>query len=300
MEKTIKSVFLLAALAVVVGACQNNRAKQTVSSVESSLAVSVDTGSQTIKFGNTLFSLPSPYQLTMMVKNADVKFNESLMNPVGNNSNYTSQFQKCVNLGVYGADLAYLNIYEQMPLVMNVFSVSKVLANDLDLLATFNNELVSRVEKNIDNNDSLLYIMTNTYRDIDIYLKESRRQKEGALILAGGWVEAMYILTQLAVDTKNQELIQHVGESKQPLDNLVKILTPYYSGNQEIKELLDSLMDLTNDFEGVEQSYTYKVPEIDAENKVTVIKSVSKVVVKDADLQNIAKKIKNIRTFLVK
>ncbi|MBR5958430.1 MAG: hypothetical protein IKZ99_08710 [Salinivirgaceae bacterium] len=300
MEKTIKSVFLLAALAVVVGACQNNRAKQAVSSVESSLAVSVDTGSQTIKFGNTLFSLPSPYQLTMMVKNADVKFNESLMNPVGNNSNYTSQFQKCVNLGVYGADLAYLNIYEQMPLVMNVFSVSKVLANDLDLLATFNNELVSRVEKNIDNNDSLLYIMTNTYRDIDIYLKESRRQKEGALILAGGWVEAMYILTQLAVDTKNQELIQHVGESKQPLDNLVKILTPYYSGNQEIKELLDSLMDLTNDFEGVEQSYTYKVPEIDAENKVTVIKSVSKVVVKDADLQNIAKKIKNIRTFLVK
>lgn len=300
MEKTIKSVFLLAALAVVVGACQNNRAKQAGSSVESSLAVSVDTGSQTIKFGNTLFSLPSPYQLTMMVKNADVKFNESLMNPVGNNSNYTSQFQKCVNLGVYGADLAYLNIYEQMPLVMNVFSVSKVLANDLDLLATFNSELVSRVEKNIDNNDSLLYIMTNTYRDIDIYLKESRRQKEGALILAGGWVEAMYILTQLAVDTKNQELIQHVGESKQPLDNLVKILTPYYSGNQEIKELLDSLMDLTNDFEGVEQSYTYKVPEIDAENKVTVIKSVSKVVVKDADLQNIAKKIKNIRTFLVK
>ena len=290
----------MAVLAVVVGACQNNRSKQTLSSVESSLAVSVDTVSQTIKFGNTLFSLPSPYQLTMMVKNADVKFNESLMNPVGNNSKYTSQFQKCVNLGVYGADLAYLNIYEQMPLVMNVFSVAKVLANDLDLLATFNSELVSRVEKNIDNNDSLLYIMTNTYRDIDIYLKESHRQKEGALILAGGWVEAMYILTQLAVDTKNQELIQHVGESKQPLDNLVKILTPYYSGNQEIKELLDSLMDLTNDFEGVEQSYTYKVPEIDVENKVTVIKSVSKVSVKDADLQNIAKKIKNIRTLLVK
>ena len=290
----------MAVLAVVVGACQNNRSKQTLSSVESSLAVSVDTVSQTIKFGNTLFSLPSPYQLTMMVKNADVKFNESLMNPVGNNSKYTSQFQKCVNLGVYGADLAYLNIYEQMPLVMNVFSVAKVLATDLDLLVTFNSELVNRVEKNIDNNDSLLYIMTNTYRDIDIYLKESRRQKEGALILAGGWVEAMYILTQLAVDTKNQELIQHVGESKQPLDNLVKILTPYYSGNQEIKELLDSLMDLTNDFEGVEQSYTYKVPEIDVENKVTVIKSVSKVSVKDADLQNIAKKIKNIRTLLVK
>lgn len=290
----------MAVLAVVVGACQNNRSKQTLSSVESSLAVSVDTVSQTIKFGNTLFSLPSPYQLTMMVKNADVKFNESLMNPVGNNSKYTSQFRKCVNLGVYGADLAYLNIYEQMPLVMNVFSVAKVLANDLDLLATFNSELVSRVEKNIDNNDSLLYIMTNTYRDIDIYLKESHRQKEGALILAGGWVEAMYILTQLAVDTKNQELIQHVGESKQPLDNLVKILTPYYSGNQEIKELLDALKDLTNDFEGVEQSYTYKVPEVDVENKVTVIKSVSKVVVKDADLQSIAKKIKNIRTFLVK
>ena len=151
----------------------------------------------------------------------------------------------------------------------------------------------------MDNKDSLLYIMSNTYRDVDIYLKESQRQREGALVLAGGWIEAMYILTQLAVETKNDELKQHVGESKQPLDNLIKILSPYYSYNLEIKELLDALMELTNDFEKIEQSYTYKVPEIDPESKVTIIKSVSKVVVKDADLQLIAKKIKRIRTLLV-
>lgn len=299
MRRIVRTVTMLFVLSMVAASCQNAQQQKQKATTDASLTVEVDTSSQTIKFGNTLFSLPSPYQLTMMVKKADVKFNEALLNPVSNNQNYTSQFRKCINLGVYGADLAYLNIYDQMPLVMSVFSVSKILANDLDLLVAFNNDLINRVEQNMDNKDSLLYIMSNTYRDVDIYLKESQRQREGALVLAGGWIEAMYILTQLAVETKNDELKQHVGESKQPLDNLIKILSPYYSYNLEIKELLDALMELTNDFEKIEQSYTYKVPEIDPESKVTIIKSVSKVVVKDADLQLIAKKIKRIRTLLV-
>jgi len=299
MKRIVKTVSLLLALSLAMVSCQNAKQKKEQVPQNVSMSDVADTSSQTIKFGNTLFSLPSPYQLSMMVKNADVKFNENLLNPVSNSQKYNSQFKKCVNLGVYGADLAYLNIYDQMQIVMQVFSVTKVLANELDLVVAFNSDLVSRVEANIDNKDSLLYIMSNTYRDVDVYLKESQRQREGAFVLAGGWIEAMYVLTQLASDCKDEELKQHVGESKQPLDNLIKILSPYYSYNEEIKTLLDALMDLTNDFEGIEQDYTYKVPEIDPDSKVTIIKSVSNVVVKDADLQVITKKIKSIRTMLI-
>ncbi len=181
MRRIVRTVTMLFVLSMAATSCQNAQQQKQKAETDASLTVEVDTSSQTIKFGNTLFSLPSPYQLTMMVKKADVKFNEALLNPVSNNQNYTSQFQKCINLGIYGADLAYLNIYDQMPLVMAVFSVSKILASDLDLLVAFNNDLISRVEQNMDNKDSLLYIMSNILFPNCLISRERHRCERSAV-----------------------------------------------------------------------------------------------------------------------
>ena len=282
----------------MAASCVNNSAKRDVSKL-TDVDLSLDTTAQTIKFGNTLFSLPSPYHLTMMIKEAGTRFNESLLNSVDNNQNYTSLCKKCVNLGVYGADLAYMNIYGQSPLIVNQFSVIKNIANDLDLTSAFNKSLVERVENNVDNTDSLLRIMSNTYRDVDVYLKESQRQREGALVLAGGWIEAMYIMTQLVKDTNNDKLVQRIGESKQPLENLIKILSPYYAELDEIGALVDALIELSADFDEVEQHYTYVVPEIDVENRMTIIKSRTTVEVPSSVLTSVTGKVATIRKQII-
>ncbi|MBP5667928.1 MAG: hypothetical protein J6X32_07260 [Salinivirgaceae bacterium] len=298
MKVPVISVSLLA-LPLLMASCNSSAPKSSAVGHLDELEMSVDTSAQTIKFGNTLFSLPSPYHLTMMIKTTGAKFNESLLNPVENNHNYTRTYKKCVNLGVYGADLAYMNIYEQSPLIINLFSVIKNIANDLDLTSAFSSSLIDRVERNVDNADSLLHIMSNTYRDVDVYLKESQRQREGALVLAGGWIESMYIMTQLAKEKRDDMLIQRIGESKQPLENLIKILSQYYSEDKEIGALVDSLIELTNDFDGVEQHYTYVVPEIDIENKMTIVKSVTKVDVPASVLTDITRKVESIRKQIV-
>lgn len=294
-------ILLLGVIPFIMCSCNNQGNNTSKNNVQKELEIDVDidTINQTIKFGNTLFSLPSPYQLTMMVKNAGTSFNENLINSVENNSKYVTTFKKCVNLGVYGADLAYMNLYEQSPLIVSHFSVIKSLATEQGLMSAFNDELVERIETNIDDKDSLLYIMSNTYRDVDIYLKDAQREKEGVMVLAGGWIEAMYILTQLAHTTKDANLICRVGESKQPLDNLIKILSPYYNEVKELETLIDALIGLVADFENVETSYTYNMPDIDAENKITSIKSTTKVVVPEPVLKQITDKVESIRTMLV-
>lgn len=298
MKVSVISVSLLA-LPLLLASCNSSAPKSSAVGHFDKSEMRVDTSAQTIKFGNTLFSLPSPYHLTMVIKTTGAKFNESLLNPVENNHNYTRIYKKCVNLGVYGADLAYMNIYEQSPLIINLFSVIKNIANDLDLTSAFSSSLIDRVERNVDNADSLLHIMSNTYRDVDVYLKESQRQREGALVLAGGWIESMYIMTQLAKEKRDDVLIQRIGESKQPLENLIKILSQYYSEDEEIGSLVDSLIELTNDFDGVEQHYTYVVPEIDVENKMTIVKSVTKVDVPASVLTDITRKVESIRKQIV-
>jgi hypothetical protein len=285
---------------LIISSCRQNKNNINKSKIDKGLEVEFDSSSQMIKFGNTLFSLPSPYQLSILIKQIGSPLNTELLNSTNNNPKYTSLFKKSVNLGVYGADLAYLNIYEQSPSVISYFSVIKIMATDLGLTSAFSPTLFERIENNIDNKDSLLFIMSNTYRDVDLYLKENDREREGALVLAGGWVEAMYLLTQLSAETKNDALITRVGESKQPLENLIKILSPYYNESTDIKDIVDDLIELANEFDGVENRYTFKQPETKADLRLTKIHSETKVIVSPEVLGKITNKIASIRELIIK
>jgi len=290
---------IIVLLFFIAGACVNDK-KARDKTVENKLEVELDTTNKVIKFENTLFSLPSPYELSLLIKDIGAEFNSELLNPSNNYQQYTNLFKKSLNLGVYGADLAYLNIYQQSPSAITYFSVIKLLAQDLDLTAAFTPELLGRIENNIDNKDSLLYIMSNTYRDVDYFLKENQRQREGTLVLAGGWIEGMYFLVNLAQQTKNKELIQRVGENKQPLENLIKILSPYYSESKDISNLVDDLIDLAYEFDAIEKKYTYKEPTTKPELRLTQIHSVSEIVIPDDVLTIIGEKIDKIRNKIIK
>lgn len=299
MKTIVHSLVLLAVASVMATSCSNKSSKNQTKEIDMVSLQNIDSLSQTIKFSNTLFSLPSPYQLTMLVRNSGVAFNSNLLNPIDNRQNYTSNFYKCVNLGVYGADLAYMSIYEQSPLIVSLFSVIKGLSNDLDLTSAFNKELVERIENNVNNKDSLMNIVSGAYRDMDVYMKEAQRQREGSLVLAGGWIESMYILSQLTAESKSDALAQRIGESRQPLDNLIKILSPYYHDAPEIESLMNELVELADVFAGVESQYTYMVPEIDAEKKMTIVKSVTKITIPDDVLLEITEKVSAIREGII-
>ncbi len=295
----IKQLVIVVLVTIFLGACNQNK-KSEKTSLENALEVELDTTSQMIKFENSLFSLPSPYQLSILIKEIGSNYNSELLNPSGNYRQYTSLFKKSINLGIYGADLAYLNIYEQSPSAATYFSIIKIMSDELGLSAAFSPTLFKRLENNVDNQDSLLYIMTNTYRDIDFFLKENQRQREGALVLSGGFIEAMYILTNLAVETKNKELIQRVGENKQPIENLIKILSPYYNESEDIAKLVDDLIDLAYEFDAIETVYEYKEPTTNPELKLTTVHSVSEIHITDEVLKTIDVKIRNIRNLLIK
>jgi hypothetical protein len=152
-----------------------------------------------VKINNRLFSIPSPFQVAILVKDNKVAFNKELLNPVQNQINYSTTFKQALNLGVYGADLSYLNIYEQLPDAAGYFAVIKVLSKELGILSTLDENTIKRIEDNSNNKDSLLYILSTIYRDADAYLFNSNRNEVGLLIIAGGWVESLYIMTQTLI-----------------------------------------------------------------------------------------------------
>ena len=127
-------------------------------------------------------------------------------------------------------------------------------------------------------------------RDLPIYLNQ--------LILAGGWIETLYFSTQIAVKEGNQDVINRIGEQKYTLNNIVKMLTPYYN-QPEYDVLVDDLIELAYDFDAIDIQYTYEKPEVDIANKTTKINSKTEVVITPEHLQAIADKVGNIRNKIV-
>ncbi len=279
--------------------CQNEQTT-TEDDIESQIDQQMDSNTtQVIMFNGALFSIPSPYQISLLIKKEKLDFNEEMINPLQNTSNYTSNFKKALNLGVLGSDLAYLNIYEQTPIAIKYFSRIKALSQELDISSGFDKEIIERVDKNMGNKDSLLVIISNSYRKADKFLKENNRNDLGVLILTGGFIESLYSITQLSENSKDQELLYRIGEQKNPLENLIKIISPYYNQSDDYSKLSDMLIDLAYDFDGIDINYTYEEPTVDVKNKLTVINSKSEVVVSDEQLTTIREKVSKIRDFII-
>ena len=150
---------------------------------------------------------------------------------------------------------------------------------------------------------SLLSIFTSGYRATDSYLKNNDRNAVSGMVITGGWIESLYFtLNILKKDFKNKEVvIQRVGEQKNTLDHVIKLLTPFYQNPEmtELTELTDALLELYHEFEDIEVKYTFVKPTTDVANKITTINSKTEVKITDEQLKNITEKLSAIRQMII-
>lgn len=248
--------------------------------------------------GDQIFSIPSPVQTAFLIKDVGIPFKSDYVNPAENSINYSSNFSKALNLGVYGADLGYLTIYEQTDGALRYLKSVRGLSKELGLEGAFDEKLAERFSSNIGNQDSMLVFVSDAYKNSDSYLKDNDKNDVAALVLAGGWIESIYIAADAAVSSKNPLLIERLGDQKNPLASLIAMLGQY-NNDSDYEDLISDLEDLHGIFEGIKYTYEYIPSKTDESKKETVIKSKHTVEIADGDLEAIIEKIKSIRTEIV-
>jgi hypothetical protein len=255
-------------------------------------------GAQLITIGGSMFSIPSPIQTAMLIEKSGADYNKGFLNDAKRVATYATNYQKAINLGVYGADVGYVTIYDQSQDALKYLGVINKLTDELGITGAFDESTIKRFETNFGKRDSMLNLVAVAYRNSDAFLKDNDRMNVGALILAGGWIETLYFSTQIAVKDGNKDVLNRIGEQKYTLNNIVKMLTPYYN-QPEYDVLVDDLIELAYDFDAIDIQYTYEKPEVDIANKTTKINSKTEVVITPEHLQAIADKVANIRNKIV-
>jgi len=218
-----------------------------------------------------LYGLNSPIELIKIFENVEAEYTSPILNPTENASNYLTSSKIALNLGVYGVDLGYIQLFNLSQETVNYWAVIEKLTNQLgipeDILVTPRESLSG----NISNLDSLIQIATATFAIIMNHLNEQNRESATAMIMIGGWIEALYIATEALYNEENPDpkIISIIAEQKYSLNSLISFAKNYHI-NTEIATYYRKLRLLQNFFEEFDIYYKENDLLIDTVNKVIV------------------------------
>lgn len=285
----------LASLAIATS-CGGDKPKENENNTEN--VVDVDTAKTAVlNVGGQLFSIPSPIQTAMLIQKSGVSYNKEILNLSNKANTYSNDYSKALNLGIYGADLGYVSMYNQTQDAIGYLAAVKQLADKLGVSGAFDVATMKRIETNIANKDSMLMLVGIAYRASDAYLKSNQRTEISSLILTGGWIESMHFSISAYKQKKSDEIKYRIAEQKQALESITKLLASHNMPDASI--LARQLAELLKIYEGITFKYTFAAPVTDSIKKMTYINSTNEVTVSPEQIEQIATKIQEIRNLII-
>ncbi|HRP52060.1 MAG TPA: hypothetical protein PLI97_00950 [Fluviicola sp.] len=290
MKRLIYAFSIITIGTVLVQSCGQEEEKKPEISKEA-----IDPNSSlNAKFDDKIFSIPSPMQMALLLEESKSKFNEVLLHDLEKVSSYSSEYQRALNLGIYGTDLGYVSIYKQNSIALKYLSTIEKLTTKLGLDGAFDKTFMSRFEKNATNKDSMMVIVSDAFKKSDNFLKSNNRKTVSALILVGGWVESLYLACNINKQQPNQKILERIAEQSQTLSTIIELLTDY-NKNDAWTDLIKDMKDLKFYFDQINVTYHYHAPVTDAKRKLTTIKSKIEVNIDTNTMNFINQKIESIR-----
>lgn len=291
-----RSIYLIltTVLAVGLASCGSNSSDKDKSADEFKEAE----GSLQKQIEEVIYNIPSPTEIPYLLQATGAEYNESLVNPRSKTDQYASRTDKAaMNLGVYAADIGYLTSYDKTQQAIDYLNSCKTLADNLGVIGAFDLEILKRFESNISQKDSLAKLLNETVQQTEKFLKDDSRNKLAAMVVAGSFVEGLYISTGLIQsypknilpdDARNQiltPLMQVVLNQKKSVTDLLKMLTAV--------EQTDPVSGMVTSLQELEKAYA----ALDIEDQIK--KNRADLVLTDKNLEQITQIVVKIRTSIV-
>ena len=246
------------------------------------------------------YQVPTPNELFTLIKETNVKFDESILNDADNLSKYDSPKAQALNFGVYSADLAFISSFEIGTEALKYFKTIRELSNKLHVDNAFDGTVFKRIEENANSGskDSLLNLSNETYYKAFTYLEDNGREKTLAYIVLGGWIESLYILTEVGTFEEGNTLAEKIGDQKLTLENIMGMMMKLQD-DEEVTDVMSELQDLEEAFMNLEMVEDGEVENTQQENGTFMFSGGTKTIVTKDDFEKIKEIVKELRTQIV-
>lgn len=241
---------------------------------------------------SVICSMPAPLQIATSIKSQNPEFYDILLEPVSKKEfTALSITNKALLLGMYSVDLGYSIVYDKQQNILNFVSKVKILAEDLGVIGAFSTEIIKRLENNINNPDSLSYIILSSFNNVNNYFNENDRKDAAVLMLTGGLIEGIYLSSNIAKLNTSNINKNIVAQQKFFIDNAIRLININEESLPEIKNLLKSLESLQNEFNKIDIIYL--------ESDKTKNKVVEKITLTEEQLNKIVLNVNELHSSIL-
>lgn len=201
-----------------------------------------------------VYPLPTAFEVTEMLNRIDAAYILDICNDPENVDKYITEVKRAMNMGVYSADLCYASTYNQSAAVRRYTQTIRALVDALDMTQAVDPELATKMVNLENNKEGMTELISNSFYDSYDYLNRKNRGPVSILIVAGSWVEGLYIATHISDDTfDNKEMVKIVMSQKEPLDKLVELLGNY-PNVEAVKEVSEQILPLYETYRTIDAS----------------------------------------------
>ncbi|MCG8580572.1 MAG: hypothetical protein MI866_11670 [Bacteroidales bacterium] len=302
MLRKFSYLTLMVAGICLMSACSGS-SKKSSESDELTLSAPAESGALELSeevMSDVIQNISSPVEMASIIKATGVDFSQKILNETDKVDNYNTSYKRALNLGVYSADLGYINTFDKNNIVVSYLVSIKSLAEGIKVGQFFDFNSLKRMATNNNNLDSLMQISISSFNQMDSYLRSQKRSNVSSLIVTGAWIEGLYITANVIEETNDENLINRVAEQKDIID-IIEIILKNYSGDPDFAQLADRIGKLKQAYSGV--SITTEMGEaktIEQDGKLIIVQDeVSHVEISPEDVKAIVAEIKSLREFIV-
>lgn len=246
-----------------------------------------------------LEDLPPPSEVPYMLMNAGADFDANIINSLAQIESYQSSESKAaLNLGVYATDIGYLASYEKSEMALEYMGQCQKLAAPVGVAEAIDYGMISRFESNMENKDSLATIINEVMQKSGERLSELEEMNSAALLLAGSWIEGVYISTNIVSNYPDdlpeesrtlilEPLVKIVMEQKTSLKDLMAVLN-------DVPET-DDIKNMKAELEKVKTIYDGELAIVESQ----IADNTGGFVLLPSTLDNLAAEVSRIRASII-
>jgi len=292
----MKKFILLAnavALAGFLSSCGNSNENADNSKTDT---IKVDTSAMKNTAPEQLqeyISIPAPDEMFSFMKAIGGEGKSlTYVNPTDNAKNYVDTKSKALNFGIYATDFLYCSTFDYGSEALKYFVAVKKLGDDLGISGVINQSTADRIKNNIGKNDSLTDISNTLYFSAVSELEKSEKASSLALVITGGWVESMHLVTNMVKKFKaNSPALDRIAEQKYTLDNLIGYLDKYKS-DANVAAVQAQLNELKSVYDQLKEEKTSG--SVSSKGGKKVLGGGTKISINEQQYKAISEKIKSI------
>jgi hypothetical protein len=229
MRSILSIVFVL--VLVIAFSCKHSATDQDTFVPVFSTYKSDSTGANAPIAKNEIFyGLLTPVEICTIFNRLHVPYSSAALNPTEKRDQYLSSAKASMNTGIYGVDFGYLKMFGIGQEMIDYMMTIRDMSNKLGIPDNYLTDPIKKIQGDMADPDTIMHIMNDAYNKMENHLRVSGRESTAGLMVLGGWVEAMYISTQLVYDPLNPdpEVVQKIAEQKYTLTTLLSFMKNYY------------------------------------------------------------------------